>query len=1157
MSFDRKLILNNYYTMKKVTIFSLITLAVVVITIGTVISDNQLSEREKKAQIDTRIDNMGYWMDLAEKGLVPYNPNIQAAPAVYKGSALNARLSPTTNSPDVAVTNQPSTQSENSIFIDPRSEDTALNSNNSTPQNGGSVYGADDLYTFDIGETWGGSIFGAGGNNSGDPAAGIDLQGRWYVNYISNGGGQGLSYSDDHGQNWTRVTIQTGSTDKNHMWIDNKADSPYEGNIYVAWMQNSQTMVKTSTDRGQTWGSSFNISSTVNAGSHNQGVNLATGPNGEAYAVWAIYDSWPADEKAIGFSKSLDGGASWANGVRIINNIRGIRNTGVPQNMRVNSFPSMAVDVGDGPYSGTIYVTWCNVGVPGQNTGNDRDVYLIKSTDNGDTWSSPIRVNQDPIGQGKAHYLPWIAVDPSNGIVSIIFYDNRDVNSNQAEAWVATSNNGGVTWDDFRVSDVSFTPQPIPGLASGYFGDYISIAALNGKVYPTWTDNRTGTAMTYVSVFETVDVQNPVGLTADVDQETGLCTLNWQFPNQGTGFEYFKIYRNGVQIDTTTQLTYEDQLPEYGYYDYQVTAYFGGNNESLPTSASTQWGTSTIVTDPESFFTNVYINDSVIQLLKIKNTGVLDLTYSLSPFFGMNMMPQGYENARGGGFEYIHKVTVGDDFENSSAYEGYGDFTAMNVYLESGRSYPVTVVNGTPISGDRCAVWVDWNQNGKFDEEPVLLKGDDNGAVFKGSLYVKKGTPQGLTRMRVRLTGPDEMLSAYGNTEYGEAEDYSLYIADWLSINPDHDTIAPGDSVTVQVKFNATGMSTGTYNSSINLVTNDMNNPSVQLPATMNVTDLMVTGNATPDTVCRGGEVQLSVTPSGGTGSYTYSWTSIPEGFTSTEQNPVVVPEENTTYIAEVNDGIISMFDTIAVTVLAVPAVDLGNDQTLCGINEVELDAGTDGTSYLWSTGETTQTITATGEGINDFWVTVTNDNGCSASDTVTVNFAAIPEIDLGGDTVVCGGVVYTLDAGNEGSDYLWSTGETTQTIQLDTTGFGYGVQNVSVEVTSQYGCINTAEVNVEFINCTGIEEFNNETISLFPNPATGKVWLQMPPAGNGVVNIKVMNTGGSTVYSQQKVEVKEHQPVMLNLSGLANGVYYFVVETGNKTLSKKLIIKK
>ena len=99
----------------------------------------------------------------------------------------------------------------------------------------------------------------------------------------------------------------------------------------------------------------MNLSSAVSAGSHNQGVNIQTGPNGEVYAVWAIYDSWPSDETALGFAKSSNGGSSFASATRIISNIRGIRTTGVLKSQRVNSFPSMAVDISNGPTGVYIY----------------------------------------------------------------------------------------------------------------------------------------------------------------------------------------------------------------------------------------------------------------------------------------------------------------------------------------------------------------------------------------------------------------------------------------------------------------------------------------------------------------------------------------------------------------------------------------------------------------------------------------------------------------------------------------------------------------------------------------------------------------------------------------------------------------------------------
>ena len=137
--------------------------------------------------------------------------------------------------------------------------------------------------------------------------------------------------------------------------------------------------------------------------------------------------------------------------------------------------------------------------------------------------------------------LSWIDADPANGILSVVFYDNRNSGGTQTEAWTAVSYDAGDTWEDFKVSDVSFVPAPIPGMAGGYMGDYLAIRALNGWVYPCWTDNRTGFCRTYVSPFQTVQVFPPFGLQAVVDQETGNCELTWSH-EQNSGFEHFNIY---------------------------------------------------------------------------------------------------------------------------------------------------------------------------------------------------------------------------------------------------------------------------------------------------------------------------------------------------------------------------------------------------------------------------------------------------------------------------------------------------------------------------------------------------------------------------------------------------------------------------------------
>jgi hypothetical protein len=539
-------------------------------------------------QVDTRIDNMGYWRQCAEWGLVPVEPFAPIPAAKFNGSKVLLRGVRVIDSPDVCTTIEPSnsTQSENSIVINPNNENMLVNSNNSTPQpSNGTVKGADALKSLDGAATWSGTVEGAGGANSGDPAAVIDLNGRWFVGYIDNGSGQSVSYSDDNGATWTVKKVANGSAfnmlDKNHLWVDISPTSPYKGYLYDGWMVSNNIFVSKSSTNGSSWSTSVNISAATAAGSHNQGINFKCGPDGEVYAAWAVYDNWPGDEKAIGFAKSLNGGETWETAFRAINNLKGIRTTGVSQNMRTNSFPCMAVDLSNSPYRGNIYIVWTNIGVPGINTGTGSSVYMIKSSDKGATWSSPKRINSDSTA-GKNHYLPWITVDQATGYISLVFYDNRNCASNEAEAWMAYSTNGGATFEDLKVSDVKFTPAPIPSMASKYMGDYLAIDAYGGKTFPCWTDTRSGHCLTYVSP---IDILVPQASIQNIDQtlndttfgnanglmdfgETELIGLKMK--NAGTGVA------DAVSVELLCDHPYIsilDPVEEYGHFEIDQIKY--------------------------------------------------------------------------------------------------------------------------------------------------------------------------------------------------------------------------------------------------------------------------------------------------------------------------------------------------------------------------------------------------------------------------------------------------------------------------------------------------------------------------------------------------------------------------------------------------------
>src|SRR5690606_15219364 len=114
------------------------------------------------------------------------------------------------------------------------------------------------------------------------------------------------------------------------------------------------------------------------------------------------------------------------------------------------------------------------------------------------------------------------------------------------------------------------------------------------------------------------------------------------------------------------------------------------------------------------------------------------------------------------------------------------------------------------------------------------------------------------------------------------------------------------------------------------------------------------------------------------------------------------------------------------------PTVNLGTDAAICAGSTITLDAGNPGATYNWSTGESTQTITVGTAGT--YTVTVTSD-GCSASDAKTITVTTLPTVDLGADAAICAGNTITLDAGNPGAIYNWSTGESTQTITVGTAG--------------------------------------------------------------------------------------------------------------------------
>jgi|GEM_PF-819741 len=127
--------------------------------------------------------------------------------------------------------------------------------------------------------------------------------------------------------------------------------------------------------------------------------------------------------------------------------------------------------------------------------------------------------------------------------------------------------------------------------------------------------------------------------------------------------------------------------------------------------------------------------------------------------------------------EYISNLQVGT-INNSSGVEpdGYADFTYLSTDMAIGTGYPITITNAEAYVGDQCGIWVDWNQNGDFNDPGESLVADGGPVTFTSTITPPASAVIGLTRMRVRVKYKLGTLSPCGNAAWGEVEDYSINV---------------------------------------------------------------------------------------------------------------------------------------------------------------------------------------------------------------------------------------------------------------------------------------------------------------------------------------------------------------------------------------------
>lgn len=328
----------------------------------------------------------------------------------------------------------------------------------------------------------------------GDPVVRINSVGEVFYAHLSNPSGKAYKSEDfldrivvqkssDQGKTWSNGTypMVNHKTDHDKPWM---AIDPSGKIILMTWTEfdkysskdpkdKSRILFSKSEDEGLSWSEAIMIceleGDCLDDDNTTEGAIPAFDEKGNFYVVWSFNGK-------IYLDKSTDGGKTWLKRDKVIADQPGGWTFNIPGISRCNGLPMMKIDGSDGPGKGNMYVQWTDQ----RNGKDDTDIWFIKSTDNGETWSPINRVNDDI--KGRQQFLSWMDVDVKTGFIYIVFYDRRNYEDNNTDVFLAYSIDQGKTFINTKISEVPFKPN-----SAIFFGDYNDISAYGGRVRPIWT----------------------------------------------------------------------------------------------------------------------------------------------------------------------------------------------------------------------------------------------------------------------------------------------------------------------------------------------------------------------------------------------------------------------------------------------------------------------------------------------------------------------------------------------------------------------------------------------------------------------------------------------------------------------------------------------
>ena len=385
-------------------------------------------------------------------------------------------------------------------------------------------------------------------NAAGDPVTAYDSLGNLYYENMYGGiTGCYVVKSTNNSQSWGPLVVAIAGSDKNWIAADQTA-GPYTNYVYTTMRNPAATGISFS--RSTNYGASFALMNTFTVSSVLPGAMVAVGPNGatQGGCVYVVTNSGPNSAGIYTFHKSTNGGANFSlvstlsvSGY-IGTEVSGRSCVGV---MRTRPYPMIAADNSWGPYRGRLYLVWASNDPPGN--GNKSDIWIKYSTDQGSTWSTTMRINDDASPTTNHSFFPAIWCEKETGKLYVNYYDTRLCpTSDSMDVYGTISTNGGQSFSPSqRLTNKTFKISLPGNVAPSYQGDYFSITANNKVGLAIWGDFRNASA-TSIGSFSAYlpDFGMRLSPAADSLNPNGSVTIQMQVPS-------VKLYTDTVIVSAT------------------------------------------------------------------------------------------------------------------------------------------------------------------------------------------------------------------------------------------------------------------------------------------------------------------------------------------------------------------------------------------------------------------------------------------------------------------------------------------------------------------------------------------------------------------------------------------------------------------------------